>query len=186
MFKLFVILSLAILNYVASSIQRSPIIVNNQIRNKGKQNLSVIERTPYAILNSAQISIQSFFSNAVVMVPLCLVAGVFHKHPSRGVWFQKSLRSGLEWGILASVFSGAEELLKVLRDKDDVWNRSLASGLASGIVQMKEDGGGKGFAIGFIQGFGFLFVLDQFTNLETSPTIKKKSGKTGSNRRSNI
>lgn len=129
-------------------------------------------RAPFAILNSMQVSIQSFFSNTAIMIPLCLIAGGFHKHPTRGIWWAKSLTSGLEWGFIASVFSGGEELLKVLRDKDDIWNRSIASGLASGLVQMREDGA-KGLVVGFVQGFGFLFLLDRLATFEPPPSSSK-------------
>lgn len=135
---------------------------------------TIVDRAPFAVLNSLQVSIQSFFSNTAIMIPLCLIAGGFHKHPTRNIWWTKSLTSGLEWGLIASVFSGGEELLKILRDKDDIWNRSLASGLASGLVQMREDGA-KGLVVGFVQGFGFLFLLDRLATFEPPAPSKLKA-----------
>ena len=160
---------------ISSRISYVPTIITD------KPPSTITDRAPFAVLNSLQVSIQSFFSNTAIMIPLCLIAGAFHKHPTRSIWWTKSLTSGLEWGMIASVFSGGEELLKILRDKDDIWNRSLASGLASGLVQMREDGV-KGLVVGFAQGFGFLFVLDRLATFEPPVSAQSSSMKTAANK----
>lgn len=119
-----------------------------------------LQRLPRAIFSTISVSWQSLLSNSAIMIPLCLVVGAFHGHKKVQIWFQKSVVAGLEWGMISSVYTGAEEFLKILRNRDDVFNRSLASGLASGFFQFRTEGV-KGFGMGFLSGFAFIYLFDQ-------------------------
>ena len=139
------------------------------------------ERLPQAVINTLSLSFNSLVSNSMIMVPLCLIVGAFRGHKTAGIWFEKSLIAGLEWGVISSVYAGAEEFLKVVRARDDVFNRSLASGLASGFFQYRSEGL-KGFGMGFLSGFAFVYLFDQLVPLppppaSTSYDSKVKRGK---------
>ena len=124
---------LSIINYsTQAALTRTSIqipVVNRDNYNSLQQNfVAAVKRTPLAITATVRVGGKSVISNLGVMIPLCGIAGLFHGHPSSKVWFFKSVRSALQFGVIAGIFSGGEEFLKVLRAKDDVWNRAVASG----------------------------------------------------------
>lgn len=135
----------------------------NAIQNKIK-NENPFDRLPRAVGSYVSVAWQSLLSNSLIMVPLCLLVGAFRGHKTVNIWLEKSVIAGLEWGVISSVYAGAEEFLKVLRNCDDVFNRSLASGLASGFFQFRSEGL-KGFGVGFLSGFAFVYVFDQLIPL---------------------
>lgn len=143
--------------------------------NKSFETSTPFERFPDAVARTISVSFKSLFSNSFIMVPLCLAVGAFRGHKTAGIWLEKSVIAGLEWGVISSVYAGAEEFLKVLRDRNDVFNRSLASGLASGFFQYRSEGI-KGFGMGFLSGFAFVYVFDQLVPLPASSdeTLSRK------------
>lgn len=123
--------------------------------------MTLIQRLPVALERTFEISFQSLIADKAIFVPLCLIAGLFYQHSTKSLWFKKRLFAGLEWGGVASVYTGFEEFLKIVRDNDDFWNRSLASGLASGLIQYRTQDF-KGFVTGFAGGLAFVLMSDIF------------------------
>jgi hypothetical protein len=153
---------------------QSKLVRKNNFNEKIEVFKKSLERVPLALNNTIQVSMQAILSNCAIMIPLCLLAGLFHRHPNINIWFSKSLKAGISWGTVACAYAGGEEFLKVLRQKDDVWNRSIASGLASGLFQIQSDGK-SGFPLGFVSGFGFVLVIDIFEkHLEKTQKSNKK------------
>lgn len=166
-----VAISAAIPRGLVKGHQNNPVTSSKKEIPKTDQIMTAIQRLPVAFARTFEISFQSLIADTAIFVPLCLIAGLFHQHSTKGVWFKKSVLAGLEWGGVASVYTGFEEFLKTVRDKDDFWNRSLASGLASGLVQYRTQGF-KGFATGFAGGFAFVLMFDIFV----SPQEKRAAG----------
>jgi hypothetical protein len=175
-------ISLPLFNLGAVKASSEISILNNVVNIEVDK--KIFQRIPKAVWSTTKISLQSFTSNCALMIPLCLFIGLFHKHPSAKIWFKKSLIAGAEWGVISAAYSGGEEFLKILRNKDDIWNRSFASGLASSFFQYKTDGT-SGLAMGFITGFGLVYMLERFipgispdiTDISVEPAVIKNPSK---------
>ncbi len=82
----------------------------------------VLERSPSALIQSLKRAIPAFFSNSMLMIPLCLVFGLFQKPSSRNEWFNKGLVSGIQFSSISTAYTGIEDFLKFSRLKDDKWS----------------------------------------------------------------
>jgi hypothetical protein len=103
--------------------------------------------------------LSSFLQTGAVMLPIGMVMNgkVLTKEGVKA-WLIKGSALSLDWGKVSALFVGGEKLLTSFRGKEDKWNTILGSGLASGLLRIKE--GPAAMAQGAMLGAGFVMAID--------------------------
>lgn len=157
-----------------------PIVKSRQEFGNGKGNefLNVISRIPKTTVSTAQISFQSFFSTALMILPIGIIFNLRTKPFVFGTVLNNGFKMATSWGGISACYAGGEELVRGLRGKSDRWNMYLGSAFASSVMKISE--GPIPVIQGFVFGFLFVYVLDEFmlssTTVGDDSTSVRKNG----------
>jgi hypothetical protein len=152
----------------ASSTTKSSSSVLNSVNGKSKWQVALEEIAPapgllgrFPTVPAAVVvgGLSSFLQTGAVMLPIGMVMNgkVLAKEGVKA-WLIKGSALSLDWGKVSALFVGGEKLLTSFRGKEDKWNTILGSGLASGLLRIKE--GPAAMAQGAMLGAGFVMAID--------------------------